>query len=148
MRLRMAALAVGSILVSNPGLALPARPASPLASFDWTYRAEPEPGLRHWTSPDGVVWIETYPDGHAETQVVGAVARVGGCRGVITTKADSPTAQTFIPDPGCPQMVLMFRFGNEPWRAIGIMRSITLRRPQSSAPLAPPPSPSARESPI
>jgi hypothetical protein len=85
----------------------------------------PEPGNRHWFSRDGVVWTETTPSGHSEVQRVGAAAQVGQCHGVITTKSASPTSQTFIPDPDCPQMVLLFRFANEAWRPLGLMRAIS-----------------------
>jgi hypothetical protein len=102
--------------------------ASPLASFDWTYLGDP-PGDRHWTSPDGVVWTETYPNGHSEVQNVGARGGVAGCLGVITTKTYSPTSQTFIPDPGCIPMALRFRYADQPWGVLGVMRAITVRAP-------------------
>jgi len=101
--------------------------ASPLRSFDWTYRGAPQPGDRHWSSTDGATWTEAYPSGYTETQKVAATALVGGCHGVITTKAASPTSQTFIPDPDCPTMVLLFRFSNQPWRILGELRSISTR---------------------
>ena len=99
-------------------------PASPIRSFDWTYQGTPEPGNRHWSSPDGVTWTETYPSGQAESQKVKAYAQVNGCHGVITLKASSPDLETFIPDPGCPTMALLVHVGDEAWRASGVMRSV------------------------
>jgi hypothetical protein len=144
--------------VAISGLTLAARsqvatPASPLRSFDWTYIEPPEPGTRHWSSSDGIVWTETFPSGRTEVQRVGASAEVFGCDGVITTKSYSPTAQTFIPNPGCPAMRLLFRFGDQPWAVVGSMRapSFTLDGdhappPTSAAPAAasPAPQPGAR----
>jgi len=99
--------------------------ASPIRSFDFTYQGTPEPGNRHWSSPDGVTWTELWPSGHTYSQRVAGAAQVGGCSGVVTTKPESPQSQTFIPDPGCPSMVLLFRFGDGTWRPIGAMRSVS-----------------------
>jgi hypothetical protein len=128
----MAACIVG--LAATGALAQDATDASPLRSFDWTYQGAPEPGNRHWSSVDGVTWVETYPSGYTEVQKVGASAQVDGCQGVITTKAYSPTSQTFIPDPGCPSMVLLFRFSDRPWRPLGVMRSISTAAVSLTAP--------------
>lgn len=99
--------------------------ASPLRSFDWTYMGLPEPGNRHWSSPDGITWTETLPSGHSETQKVTSVTQVGGCNGVITAKSNSGGAQTFIPNPGCPFMVLLFRMNGDSWRPLGLLRSLS-----------------------
>src|SRR5580658_460541 len=82
---KIAACALG-VFVSTTALAQVGKPASPIRSFDWTYQGNPEPGNRHWSSPDGVTWTETYPSGHADVQNVEASATVGGCNGVITVK--------------------------------------------------------------
>ena len=98
--------------------------ASPIRAFDWTYQGASEPGNRHWTSPDGVTWTETYPSGRLEMQKFAAAAEVNGCKGVITLKSASPATQTFIPGPGCPTMTLLLRMGDGAWRPLGDMRSI------------------------
>ncbi len=100
--------------------------ASTIASFDWTYLAQPEPGNRHWSSPDGVTWTETYSSGRQEVQKVAFMATLNGCIGAVTTKSYAPTAETFIPEPGCPNMVLLFRFGGV-WGVLGRMRTIVAR---------------------
>jgi hypothetical protein len=125
MRRRFGTMGVGIAVLGLNTAAHPqvATVASPLRSFDWTYGYAPEPGNRHWSSPDGVVWTETYPSGHTEVQRVAASAQVLGCHGVITTKIYSPASQTFIPDPGCRSMALLFRFGDQPWGMLGGMRS-------------------------
>ena len=125
MRRRFGMMAVGiAVLGMNTAAhSQVATAASPLRSFDWTYGYAPEPGNRHWTSPDGVIWTETYPSGYTEVQRVAASAQVLGCHGVITTKSYSPASQTFIPDPGCPSMMLLYRFADQPWGTLGGMRS-------------------------
>jgi S1-C subfamily serine protease len=120
----MAGCVVG-LIVSAAALAQSQIPASPIRSFDWTYTGTPEPGNRHWSSPDGVNWTEAYPSGHTQTQKVVASAQIGGCNGVITAKPESPEVQTFIPSPGCPSMVLLLHLGNQPWRPMAAMRSVS-----------------------
>src|ERR1700761_6650651 len=113
---------------------------SPLASFDFTYRAQPEPGNRHWTSPDGINWTETYPSGRQTLEKVVGAAQINGCAGVVTTYSNVPpsqiatSAQTFVPNPGCAQMQILFRPGSAaPWHAIGQITSTTVR-PGAAAP--------------
>lgn len=121
----IAGCVVAAALFGATALAQTVIAASPIRSFDWTYRGGEEPGDRHWSSPDGVTWTEAYPTGRTTTQKVWAIARVGGCSGVITTKPNLSSAQTFIPNPGCPSMLLLFRSGKGAWRPIGVMRSIS-----------------------
>jgi hypothetical protein len=128
---------VAGVLVSTFALAQVQNVASPIRSFDWTYGGNPEPGNRHWSSPDGVIWTETSPSGYAETQKVGSSAQVNGCDGVITKKSASPIAQTFIPNPGCPSMVLLLRLGDGAWRPLGEMRSINTGVAAATLPSAP-----------
>lgn len=120
----VAALAgcIGALIVTA-ALAQTEPAASPLRSFDWTYHAMPEPGNRHWTSPDGVNWTEVWPSGSVHSQKTVAIAEIGGCNGVITEKVESPEAQTFIPNPGCPTMAVLFRFSGEAWRPLGLIES-------------------------
>jgi len=108
--------------------------ASPLASFDFTYRGQPEPGNRHWTSPDGINWTQSYPSGHQVFEKVVGSAQVNGCVGVVTVISDpaaehvSPDAQTFVPNPGCPQMAILFRPSPaRPWGVLGLIVNTTVR---------------------
>ena len=107
---------------------------SPLASFDFTYRAQPEPGNRHWTSPDGINWTEATPSGRLSLEKVVGSAQVNGCSGVVTTYANVPPAQiatagqTFVPNPGCPQTLILYRSGSAgQWRPIGLITATTVR---------------------
>ena len=120
-----AAVCVVAALFGAAALAQTVIAASPIRSFDWTYKGAEDPGDRHWSSPDGVAWTETYPSGRTQTQKVWAFAQVGGCSGVITKKLDSSNSQTFIPNPGCSPMLLLFRADDGPWRPIGVIRSIS-----------------------
>ncbi len=118
--------AVVCVLAALSGAAALAQTAaSPIRSFDWTYKGAGDPGERHWSSPDGITWTETKPDGGTYTQRVVASGEVGGCGGVILSKLDPANSQTFIPNPGCSPMLLLFRFGDENWRPIGVMRAIS-----------------------
>jgi S1-C subfamily serine protease len=120
-----AAVCVVAALFGAAALAQTVIAASPIRSFDWTYKGAEDPGDRHWSSPDGVAWTETYPSGRTQTQKVWASAQVGGCSGVITKKLDSSNSQTFIPNPGCSPMLLLFRADDGPWRPIGVIRSVS-----------------------
>jgi hypothetical protein len=112
--------------------------ASPLRSFDWTYPwKDPGPNNRHWTSPDGVTWTQTFPSGRKNlVRVVVASERLAECHGVVAKSADPTTVEVLIPDPGCQQMDLQYRSQNGPWRELGPMRAMTTAYgPWSSEPV-------------
>jgi hypothetical protein len=97
--------------------------ASPLRSFDWTYPWKPPgPNNAHWTSPDGVTWTETFPNGRKEVRNVVASTQLGECHGVVAKNADPSAVEILIPDPGCSQMDLNFRSQDGPWHELGPMR--------------------------
>ncbi len=123
--IRLNLLSFALTLIATAAAADVEKASSPIRSFDWAYQSNPEPGNRHWSSPDGISWTETYPSGHAETHEVEAAAQVNGCSGVIVGKSGSPTTKTFIPNPGCPNMVLLLRLGDLAWQPLGEMRSIS-----------------------
>jgi S1-C subfamily serine protease len=122
-------------IVAGAAMAQTETAASQLRSFDWTYRGADGPGDRHWSSPDGVVWTEKgNPNGQTYTQKVVASAQVGGCSGVILLKPEPNRPQTFLPNPGCPAMVVLFRFNEDPWKPLGVMRSIITTTGQFTPP--------------
>ena len=133
-RLGLIAGCVAGLAVAAAASAQQQTAVSALTSFDFTYRGQTEPGNRHWTSPDGINWTQTYPSGHQVFERVIGSGQINGCAGVVLALTNpaaenmSPDAQTFLPNPGCPQMAILFRpSSTSQWRMLGALFNVTAR---------------------
>jgi hypothetical protein len=84
-----------------------------------------DPGLRIWEREIDGTWTEAYPSGFSEKGIQErARANVSGCRGSIVGPADEPEHAVFIPDKGCPGMMVLFRNGPETahWHVLAPMQ--------------------------
>lgn len=84
-----------------------------------------DPGLRIWEHEVDGTWTEAYPSGFSEKGIEERErANVNGCRGSIVGPADEPEHAVFIPDKGCPGMMVLFRNGPDTahWNVLAPMQ--------------------------
>jgi hypothetical protein len=107
------------------------RPLAPALSqknhvIGFTYRTsstEIDPGLRVFRRQANGTWTNTYPSGFVDTSHEKARIELSGCTGAVVGKESEPEFAIFIPDKGCPGMMLRFRRGNNPWVVFGHMEN-------------------------
>ena len=86
-----------------------------------------DPGLRIWEREVDGTWTETYPSGFSEKGIEERErTNVSGCRGSIVGPTDEPEHAVFIPDKGCPGMMVLFRNGPDTahWHALAPMQVV------------------------
>jgi hypothetical protein len=94
----------------------------------FTYRTSPQeidPGLRVFKPESDNTWSNTYPSGQVDK--VGRIrARIvlQDCIGNVIGKDDEPDFALFIPDKGCPGMMLRWRRGSGQWNLLAPMQNV------------------------
>lgn len=119
-------LAIGGC--ANSGVPVGSAPESafrPVKSFDFDYRFNPDPGLRAWSLDAFNRWHERYPNG--TDSVFDEVSRgsLWACPGFVATNSVDPDFHVFVPDMGCPRMIVSFIGHEGIWKMLGEMRDIS-----------------------
>lgn len=84
--------------------------------------ADPDPGLRIWRRQSENTWTETYPSGFTSEGILERSRdTVNGCLGSIVGPKDQPNFSVFIPDRGCPGMMVLFRINDGHWNVLNPM---------------------------
>jgi len=113
-------------------------PSSPIFRFNADIRMyipgpqqlDPNPGYRHWSSFDRITWRVTYQNGQQDTLTAVSYMKLGPCKGVALAKSGIADLRIFIPNPGCPQMMVRFRIGSDfGWVPLGWMDAVAIREP-------------------
>ena len=118
-----------SVSRSLPGVEGPTRPALDAADRVTSFRLQledpsyEEGGARSW-SWTGDHWEERYPSGKSDSFIKPNRLTLDGCPGTTVVRATNGD-MIFIPDKGCPAMIVRWRRGNSPWYYLGQMRDIT-----------------------
>lgn len=94
------------------------------AFYASTLANDPEPGRRDWKRLAKDRWEERYPSGFAETFQVRKRIRVGDCPGVRVSKPRAENFEIFIPDRGCPAMVIRYRHNAGAWNYLSQMLDV------------------------
>jgi hypothetical protein len=98
--------------------------------FWFYYRFDPQPNWRQWIRSDDKLWLELYPNGNVtKHRVITDDTTHDGCRGTMVSPNDG-TMEIFIPDIGCPNLPLTFRWNKGPW---GLVEHVTLGKHPPSA---------------
>lgn len=85
------------------------------SEFWFYYSFDPKPNWRQWTRIDHNLWTELYPNGNiGKHYVLSADTNHDGCRGTIVSPNDG-AMEIFIPDIGCPNMPVTFRWNKGDW---------------------------------
>ncbi|MEQ1696277.1 MAG: TIR domain-containing protein [Hyphomicrobiaceae bacterium] len=93
----------------------------------FAYRTPPQeidPGLRLFKRQADGIWTNTYPSGFVERGGEQTRINLDGCTGAVIGKDTEPDFVIFIPDKGCPGMMLRFKRGNAPWIVFGHMENV------------------------
>ena len=94
-----------------------------VTSFYIMFEADDTGNKRRNWSRRGDTWIESYVDGRShEFRLVGR-SSVDNCPGLIARKVEDG-AEVFIPDKGCNNMWLRYRYQQEEWGFLGVMQNI------------------------
>ncbi len=93
----------------------------------FTYQTPPQeidPGLRIFRRvPDGR-WTSTYPSGFVDKGRERGRIALDGCNGTVIDKEAEKNFYVFIPDKGCPGMMLRFKRGAGSWVIFGHMENV------------------------
>lgn len=71
-------------------------------------------GLRLWVRA-GDVWEERIPDGRIMNHRIEGRISLNSCDGTKSRKEENQGLEFFVPDQGCPGMMVMFRRTGSPW---------------------------------
>lgn len=121
--------AVGqSISRTLPGIESPTKPARDDADRVTSFRLQledpsyEEGGARYW-SWKGDRWEERYPSGKFDNFIEPNRVTLDGCPGTTAIRSTNHD-MIFIPDKGCPAMIVRWRRGNGAWQYLGQMRDV------------------------
>lgn len=84
-----------------------------------------EGGARFWNwQANGNYWEERYPSGKFDKFIEPGRLTLDDCSGTTVVRSTNRD-MIFIPDKGCPTMIVRWRRGTSPWYGLGQMRDIT-----------------------